>query len=153
MRRLIASWFGSGFILQRLRGSLKGSGTLTSALTFPIALAVGEIAGAWGQIAALVIVTAAGLWAAGEAIGAEGDAPWIVIDEAAGMFLAVIGLTFSPAALAAFLVFRAADIGKDIFIGVGAAERRLPGAWGVMGDDLAAGLYGLAAGHAVRVFL
>ncbi len=44
----------------------------------------------------------------------------------------------------AWLVARAADITK-LPPGVGAAER-LPGAWGVMADDLVAGLYGLLMG-------
>ena len=60
-----------------------------------------------------------------------------------GAWLGVIGLGGWPF-VAGWVVARLADITKWP-PGVGAAER-LPGAWGVMADDLVAGLYGLAAG-------
>ena len=60
----------------------------------------------------------------------------------------MIGITNIPAAIVAFVVFRAADIFKRFFPGVLAAER-VSGAPGVTADDLVAGLYGLAAGQLV----
>jgi phosphatidylglycerophosphatase A len=82
----------------------------------------------------------------------HGDAGWIVVDEAAGVFVAVLGVTFTPAALVAFVVFRLADIFKNWFPGVSAAER-LPGPTGIMSDDLVAGIYGLVAGQVVLALL
>ena len=81
--------------------------------------------------------------------GEVGDASWIVVDEAAGTFLATLGLLGWPAVVA-FIVFRVADIAKSRFTGVLQAEG-MPGAWGITADDLLAGLYGLAAGHIVRL--
>lgn len=152
MRRLIASWFGSGLVLGRIRGSHLGSGTVGAAVAFVVAMAIGQWIGFWGQVAALVLVVAAATWATEPFVTNEGDAGWIVVDEAAGTFLAVLGLTVSPAAVVAFAVFRAADIFKRWFPGVAAAERA-PGPVGVIADDLVAGVYGLAAGQAVRLLL
>lgn len=143
MRRLVASWFGSGLILGRIRGDHLGSGTIGSLSALPLALLVGALLGWPAQIAAAVVVTGASLWAAHAFVLDEGDAGWIVIDEAAGTFTAVIGLPVWPA-LVAWVVFRVADITKGP--GVAAAEK-LPGAVGITADDLVAGLYGLVVGH------
>ena len=152
MRRLIASWFGSGLILGRIRGDHSGSGTVGAVVAFALALVIGELFGVWGQVAGLFAVTAASLWSTDPFVTDEGDAGWIVVDEAAGTFLAVLGLGSSPAAFVALVVFRAADIFKNIFPGVAAAEE-IGGPVGVTADDLVAGLYGLVAGQAVRMLL
>lgn len=126
-----------------MRGSDVGSGTLASAVAFPIAVWIGTTFGVFAQVIATVVVVSAGFLSIERLVGAEGDAGWIVVDEAAGTFVATIGLSWWPA-LVGVLVFRLADIFKKT-PGVGWAERR-PGSIGVVGDDLVAGLYGLAAG-------
>jgi phosphatidylglycerophosphatase A len=146
MHRVVASWFGTGLILGRLRGKDIGSGTVGALFALPIALLIGEWWGWQGQLLATLVVTAAALWSIRPFVGPEGDAGWIVVDEAAGAFLAVIGLPFWPYALVAWIVFRAADIFKTAAPGVARAED-LPGAVGVTADDLVAGAYGLAVGH------
>jgi len=138
MRRLLASSFGLGLIPGRIRGSDEGAGTFGAALAIPLALAIDNL---WIEAALVVMVTGIGLWAA--APFAAGDPGWVVIDETAGAWLAVIGLGGWPFVVG-WLVARAADITKWP-PGVAAAER-LPGARGVMADDLVAGAYGLAAG-------
>lgn len=152
MRRLIASWFGSGLILGRIRGDHSGSGTVGAAVAFVLALVIGEGFGLWGQVVALAVITVASLWATDPYVTDEGDAGWIVVDEAAGTFLAVLGLGLSTAAFVAFVVFRAADIFKGVFPGVAAAEK-IGGPIGVTADDLVAGVYGLLAGQAVNILL
>ena len=164
MRRLIASWFGSGLLLGRLRGSDMGSGTVAAAVTFALGWALTR----WGwmaQLAAAVVVTGVSVWAAkpfahggvdpGSAPGVaptkEGDPGWVVVDEAAGTLIAMIGLGL-PAAVVAWSVFRAADIFKDRFPGVAAAER-LSGGVGITADDAVAGLYGLAAGWLLQALI
>ena len=80
----------------------------------------------------------------------EPDRPWIVIDELAGQWLALCAPSFGfwhaglpassfpwPGWLAAFVLFRLFDITKPGPIG--RLDRR-GDAWGVMADDLAAGL-------------
>lgn len=138
MRRTLASSLGLGLILRRVRGSDAGAGTLGAVLAIPFSLLVAD---PWIEALLVAGVTAVGLWAA--APFAEGDPGWVVIDETAGAWLAVIGLSGWPWAVA-WIVCRVADITKWP-PGVGAAEQ-LPGAWGVMADDLVAGFYGLAIG-------
>lgn len=145
MTKLIASWFGTGLILRNVRGSDVGSGTLASAVAFPIAVWIGTTFGVLVHLIAIVVVVAAGIWAVERLVGTEGDAGWIVVDEVAGSFVATIGLSWWPA-LVGIAVFRLADIFKAT-PGVGWAEGRR-GSVGVVGDDLVAGLYGLAAGLA-----
>lgn len=152
MHRFVASWFGSGLILGRLRGSHLGSGTVGSMFAFPLALLIGVWWGWVAQLLMAIVVTIASVWSAQAMFPEEGDAGWICIDEAAGTFIALIGLSLWPGAVIAWLVFRAADIFKNFAPGVAAAER-LPGGLGVTADDVVAGLYGLVAGHLVTALL
>ncbi len=140
-QRVVASWFGTGLVLGRLRGSDVGSGTVGAALALAMAWALAPV-GWWAQAAAAVVVTGLALWSA-RPYADDGDPGWVVVDEAAGMFVASIGLVGWPL-VAAFAVFRLADATKR-FPGVAAAER-LPGALGITADDLVAGVWGLAAG-------
>ncbi len=147
MRRLVASWFGSGLVLRNLRGSDAGSGTVGSALALAVALLLAP--GGWIlQLVVAAVVTALSVWAAAPFARGGADPGWVVADEAAGTFVATVGLTWQ-AAIVAWVIFRVADIDKRHFPGVSAAER-LPGAWGITADDLVAGLYGLAAGWLFR---
>ena len=141
--KLLASWFGTGLVLRRWRGSDAGSGTLGALLALAMAMALGAL-GWWAQAAAAVAVVGMSVWAGGAAASRAGedDPGWVVIDEAAGAFIAVIGVGWA-AALGGFIVFRAADITKRFPL-VRMAER-LPGGWGITADDVVAGLWGLAA--------
>ena len=152
MHRVVASWFGTGLILGRVRGDPLGSGTVGALFALPIALLIGAWLGWQAQLAAAMVVLAASLWSTRPFVDGEGDAPWICVDEAAGAFVATIGLTVWPGAIVAWIVFRAADIFKDFAPGVAAAER-LPGSVGVTADDILAGLYGLAVGHLLQALL
>ena len=143
MRRIVASSAGLGFIPRQVRNSDAGAGTVGAALSIPLALLVEPI---WLELALVAAVTALGLWAAGPF--AEGDPGWVVIDETAGGWLALVGATGWPLVVG-WVVFRIADITKQP-PGVRRAER-LPGAWGVMADDLVAGLYGLIAAGLVSL--
>lgn len=150
MNTILASWFGSGLLLHRIRGSHLGSGTLASVVTFPLAVWIGRF-GFGYQVGATVGVVLLALWSIQSLVATEGDAGWIVIDEAAGTFLAVISLTWIPA-LIGLIVFRLADIYKHRFPGVARAENA-PAAVGILADDLVAGFYGLAAGLLADLFV
>jgi phosphatidylglycerophosphatase A len=152
MHRIVASWFGTGLILGRIRGSHLGSGTVGAAFALPMALLIGHWWGWQGQVVAAVAVSIASVWSSRPFIADEGDAGWICIDEAAGCFVAVIGLPFWPEAIVAWVVFRGADIFKRFAPGVAAAER-LPGPIGVTADDIVAGVYGLVVGQVLRTLI
>ena len=66
------------------------------------------------------------------------DPSEVVIDELAGQWLALIGLPHSIGfAIASFIIFRILDIAKPFPIN---QLEKLPQGWGVMLDDIAAGL-------------
>lgn len=114
--------------------------------------------GTWGSLAALLVVWYGGLATpqlvmvlagvciagvlsahAGRHVFGEEDSPRIVIDEFAGYMASVLFLPLSAGyMIAAFILFRALDIVKPPPIRQ--AERFFPGGWGVMIDDLIAGI-------------
>jgi phosphatidylglycerophosphatase A len=100
----------------------------------------------------LAVGTAIAVWAAGEAEHELGhDANAISIDEAVGQSIALLFVPHTLVAFgAAFLLFRLFDIWKPL----GAREaQRLPGGWGVVADDVIAGVISCAAFHALRAGL
>jgi phosphatidylglycerophosphatase A len=153
--RLIATWFGAGL-------APVAPGTFGTLATVPVYLALWR-AGApgWCLPIAAAAVTALGVVAAGryEAEVGGHDPQEIVIDEAAGYLVAC---SFGPfgwrTAALAFVLFRLIDACKP---GPVQALERLPGGWGVMADDLGAGLvaglilwlsWGLLAGRWIGCF-
>jgi phosphatidylglycerophosphatase A len=93
------------------------------------------------QLALTLLILAAGFMVSAKAEKAfnKKDPPYIVIDEVAGMLVSLLFLPFDMRlVIAAFLLFRFMDILKPY-----PANRiqDLKGSLGVMGDDLAAGIY------------
>lgn len=67
------------------------------------------------------------------------DPGLVVIDEIVGMWVSLLLLPFTPAtAAAAFLLFRAMDVLKPW---PARQLEALPGGWGIVADDLMAGVY------------
>ena len=100
--------------------------------------------GAPVEIAALVALTALGIWAAEVTADAAGrkDPSHVVIDEVVGQALTLALLGAGPAGLVAgFALFRFFDIVKPWPV---RQFERLPGGLGIMADDLMAGVYGWA---------
>jgi phosphatidylglycerophosphatase A len=94
----------------------------------------------------LVVGTAIAIWAAGVAEHELGhDAKPIVIDEAVGQSLALLFVPHTIVAFAAsFVLFRIFDVWKPL----GAREAQaLPGGWGVVTDDVIAGITACGAFH------
>ena len=92
----------------------------------------------------LLAVTAIGVRVASQAESAYGrrDPGLIVIDETAGMLLTLAAVPVGlGGAVVGFLAFRLFDIVKPF---PARRAERLPGGWGVMADDLVAGLYAQA---------
>jgi phosphatidylglycerophosphatase A len=102
------------------------------------------------QAAALVVVFAAGVVAStrvARGIGIE-DPGIVVVDEVIGMWTSLILLPFTPVnAIAGFVLFRILDVIKPY---PARQFESLPGGWGIMMDDLMAGIYAnllLRVGH------
>jgi phosphatidylglycerophosphatase A len=130
----IATLFGAG-------RSPIAPGTAGTLAAIPLVYAAGRLLPAWGFAAATVAVACVGVWVSGPAarLLAGKDPGPVVIDEAAGLFVTLLFIPVGGFTLAAgFLLFRAMDILKP------PPARRaegLPGGWGIVADDLIAGVY------------
>jgi phosphatidylglycerophosphatase A len=95
--------------------------------------------------AASLALGALGVWAAGEAEESFGrtDPGQVVIDEVVGQMLTFLLLPHATWKWLAggFLLFRAFDIVKPF---PARQAERIPRGWGIMLDDVLAGLYGMA---------
>jgi phosphatidylglycerophosphatase A len=86
-----------------------------------------------------------------ERIFREKDAQQIVIDEIAGIQWTMLFITPTLIHVAAgFILFRLFDIAKPFPVNL--CQSRLPGGWGVVGDDVAAGIYGLILMHIITYY-
>ena len=104
-------------------------------------------------IAAITIAIALGVPGATIAAreSASHDPGFVVIDEVAGQWIALLG---SPAdwkhALIALVLFRIFDITKPFPV---RQLERLPEGWGIVCDDLGAGLYALGVATLLRIWI
>ena len=123
-------------------------GTLGTVVALPLVEWLAGVRGVsvWSYAAMVVGVIGLAIWTAGRADGlfAEHDSGKIVIDEVAGMVVAGIFLPTGFKALAVgFAAFRFFDIVKPYPAGY--FDRNVGGGFGVVADDLVAGVYaGLA---------
>jgi len=145
------STFGSGY----LRPAPGTWGTLAGLAAWLLLVSgVRAVSGVWTPgilLAAPLILALVAVWAADRVVRETGqkDPSFIVVDEWAGIWFALTPLLFTitlqpqPVALwaarlvAPFALFRLFDIWKP---GVVDRAQRLPGGWGVVLDDVLAGL-------------
>ncbi len=146
--RWIALWFGCGL-------SPVAPGTVGSLAAMAIAIVLAKyVAFAPWHFAILgVVLTPAGIWAAAREERASGktDPGSVVVDEVAGQWIALAGAANLgwPALFGAFALFRLLDIWKPFPID---RLQSLPGGWGIMADDLVAGVYGALVLYAAGCF-
>lgn len=141
LKTILATWFGSGFFPF-------ASGTAGTLATVPLVVLLWWLDHWMYHAAAILIITRLGLWAAGDAEARFGkkDPGQVVIDETAGYLVATIFVKPFDMTLigwgiplgATFLLFRIMDIVKPW---PARTLEALPGALGIMIDDLFAGLY------------
>jgi phosphatidylglycerophosphatase A len=116
-------------------------GTVGAAAAIPVFLLLRLAGSAWLEVAVCAAIVAAGAWSARlteQALGVEDPGP-VVIDEVVGMLISLLWLPGSwPVILAAFVAFRIFDIVKPWPAG---RLEHVPGGWGVMADDVMAGIY------------
>lgn len=150
-----AWWIATGFGSGRLRPAPGTWGSLAALLVWAFVFRVLRDHPAPVLVlglAAPLLMTGLGIWASGRVVVETGleDPGFIVADEWAGQWIALAPLLFSPALasptwgawmfhlVAPFLLFRLFDIWKP---GPVDAAQSLPGGWGVMLDDVVAGLF------------
>jgi phosphatidylglycerophosphatase A len=136
-KRRAVLWLATGGGVGRLPWS---PGTFGSLIGIPLGGILGRLGSLWSGIATALIVLAA-VWIAHMAelqLGTK-DPGCVIIDEIAGMAVALWSLPFTLATgIAGFLLFRAFDIIKPP--PVRQAERWLSGGWGIVMDDVLAGV-------------
>lgn len=142
-----ASLLGVGFIpfAPGTFGTLFAAGVY---LLLPSSLFSGQ--GWYWLGAGLLLVTGLAVWLSGKAEKTLGhDAPAIVIDEFCGYFVTVLFLPKTIlVAIWAFVLFRAFDIAKPFPINI---SQKLPGGWGIVVDDLIAGVYANIVIQIIRI--
>jgi phosphatidylglycerophosphatase A len=135
--RLLATWFGCGLVPY-------APGTAGTLGAVPLYLLL-RPSGHFAVLAAAVIITAVGIWAAdvvAKDLGKK-DPQIVVIDEVAGVLLTLsVAPPTWPALIAGVVLFRIFDQFKPF--PARTAERKLPGGWGIVLDDVAAGAWGAA---------
>lgn len=129
---VVATWFGAGFFPM-------APGTFGSAAGLPLILLMHATEGVlrWGILGGIV---AAAFWSAGRYAARTGrrDPSEVVVDEVAGYALALSLVPWSwPSVVGVFFFFRVFDVIKPFPVG---RLERVPGGWGIVLDDLAAGL-------------
>lgn len=140
IKRLIAYTLGTGGGCGLVPVAPGTAGSLAAALIYAAAHSRVDRYPAFAALAFLV-VSLAGVWASREIELATGrqDPRIVVVDEIAGQWLTLAFLPFSwPLLGAGFLLFRLFDIWKPYPI---RRLERLPHGWGIMLDDLLAGVY------------
>jgi len=133
----ISTWFGCGY-------SPIAPGTVGSAAAIAIAILIDRLAACPPPcFAALAIVASPlAIWAAGETARQRGvkDPQIVVVDEVAGQWLTLAGARALnwKSYLGAFVLFRLFDILKPPPV---RQSEKLPGGFGIVIDDLLAGVY------------
>jgi phosphatidylglycerophosphatase A len=146
LSKAIATALGAGY-------SPIAPGTCGTAVAVPLVFALRSLP-VWQFAVITAAITLLAIWAAGRADQAWGthDSGRIVIDEVAG-YMTTMTLVdrghWIPLAVG-FVVFRALDITKPPPIRW--LDENLPGGWGVVLDDTAAGMIGMAAMFALARF-
>jgi phosphatidylglycerophosphatase A len=133
LARVIATGLGSGYspIAPGTAGSLVGLLCFWPLARVPLALLAVAIVGLFfvGVAASTVVAEQVGLH----------DPGIVVVDEVIGMWITLALLPFTPLTAAlGFLLFRLMDIVKPY---PARALERLPGGWGIVADDVMAGIY------------
>ncbi len=131
----VATWFGCGL----MRPAPGTWGTLGA---LPLGLILLVLGGKIALLIGIAFVLPVGLWSAKQFNTMTGthDNSMIVIDEVAGLWITLLACTLSPLSiLLTFALFRFFDILKPW--PVSWLDRNLKGAWGVMLDDVAAGIF------------
>src|SRR5580658_6064772 len=135
LAKIIASGAGVGYIK-------KGSGTIAALLSCIIWYFSLKQADSSNWIIAGIIacIFIAGVWASTVVETQWGkDSSMVVIDEVGGMCVSLFLLPVSiQYIIMGFVLFRFFDIAKPFFI---RRLEKLPSGWGVMADDLLAGIY------------
>ncbi len=157
---IIATWFGSGLLP-------KAPGTWGSLAAIPFAYIITIYTCAYALIFSFIALFFIGIWVSDkiEKSAQKKDPGFIVIDEVVGQWIAILPLPFlysfidpnsfyyfsAPVTIVAFFSFRIFDIWKPWPANY--ADKNFSGGYGIMFDDVIAGMYALLVTSAVTVIM
>jgi phosphatidylglycerophosphatase A len=127
-------------------------GTFGTLAAVPLSFLV-SLVGPLGEMVFAAAFASLAVWIAGKAerIFNAKDSSFIVIDEMAGFLVTLLLIPWNAeTVLAGFILFRVMDIAKPFPIR--RLESKWPGGWGVVGDDVLAGVYANLALRALLQF-
>ncbi len=147
---IIATWFGSGLLP-------KAPGTWGSLAAIPFAYIISIYTCSYALISGIVALFFIGIWVSNkieENVQIK-DPGFIVVDEVVGQWIALLPLPFlyrildsnsfycfsAFIVIVAFIAFRAFDIWKPWPVNY--ADKNISGGYGIMFDDVIAGMYAL----------
>lgn len=135
--RLLATGFFSGYV-PVAPGT---AGTAAAMVPYLVASYLTPGFGVLPWVLFLALITGVAVYTASEGERAWGSDPGpVVIDEFVGFYVTVAFLPLSPGlGVAGFFIFRVLDILKPPPV---RASEKLPRGWGVVMDDVIAGIYG-----------
>jgi phosphatidylglycerophosphatase A len=139
---LLAIWFGCGRFPK-----MPGTAGTIGAVPLYLLLVKG---GPWLVAAGAAVVTLVGVWAATQVVRHTGikDPQIVCIDEAAGVLITLAAAPYTwQGVLASVVLFRVFDQLKPW---PARQAEQLPEGWGVVLDDVLAGLWGVAVVLALR---
>lgn len=125
--------FGIGYVS-------KGGGTIAALICCVVWYLLKIDGYATTTMLATTLVLVVGIWSSNVVEQEWGkDSSKVVIDEVAGMMISLLFIPFAVTyIIAALVLFRFFDIVKPLYI---KKTEQLPGGWGVMLDDVQAGIY------------
>jgi phosphatidylglycerophosphatase A len=142
---VLATWFGCGLV----PGAPGTVGTLGALPLYWWLRSFGPYGVAVGALA----ITVVGVWASNQVARTRGekDSQIIVIDEVAGMLITLAPGAHGWGVVVGVIAFRVFDQWKPWPANV--FEARLPGGWGIVMDDVAAGIWAALLLLAVRPWI
>ena len=129
----------TGFSVGRIP---RAPGTFGALLGIPVSFVLAKI-GFGAAVLVLIGFIGFAVWISGQAerLLGQKDASCIVIDEVVGVMVTLAGITMTPLNLVAgFIAFRVLDIAKPFPAGF--LDAQAAGGWGIVMDDVVAGVYG-----------
>ncbi len=117
------------------------SGTFGTLIAIPLCYVI-SMFGPFQGLLVIAVFSGFAVWISGEAekVFKKKDSGFIVIDEMAGLLVTLFLIPWSARSVViGFFLFRLVDIAKPFPIR--RLETKLPGGWGVVCDDVLAGIY------------
>ncbi len=127
-------------------------GALGAVLLFILSAYLGFNISTPALLVCIILITLLGVWSTQVVIPEWGDDPSrVVIDEFVGIMITMVLVPVSiKSVLIGFVLFRFFDIAKPL--GVRTIDKKIKGAWGVMLDDVLAGVYSCICMHLIIQF-